>query len=348
MSRFQLIENAPYFADIQAQPEAVQKLVSAGVPLATRSLLDEMANFDRIILTGMGSSLNALYPSYLRLVSAGFPVWHEDTAELLINIKGRIKGRTLFWVASQSGESAEVAALLNELESVKGDVTILGFTNYAESSLGSRSNVLFNIQCGPENTVSAKSYLNTLLAAGMATSVALSEEIDPEIFQLAKILKTYLENWEQCYEALDSAIAQKSIFIVGRGESMAAARTGSLIIKEAAREGLESLTTAQFRHGPLEMASEDVAVLIFDGYDDLRSLNSSMYKDLIKLKANPIWISAEAHPLHPGISAPPLTSQLTRPIGEVIVMQILTLVLANRKGDEPGKFRQISKITTIL
>ncbi|MSZ59553.1 MAG: glutamine--fructose-6-phosphate aminotransferase, partial [Actinobacteria bacterium] len=124
MSRFQLIENAPYFADIQAQPEAVQKLVSAGVPSATRSLLDEMANFDRIILTGMGSSLNALYPSYLRLVSAGFPVWHEDTAELLINIKGRIKGKTLFWIASQSGESAEVVQLLNELANVKGDVTI--------------------------------------------------------------------------------------------------------------------------------------------------------------------------------------------------------------------------------
>jgi len=348
MSRFQLIENAPYFADIQAQPEAAQKLISTGVPLATRSLLDEMANFDRIILTGMGSSLNALYPSYLRLASAGFPVWHEDTAELLINIRGRIKGKTLFWIASQSGESAEVVQLLNELATVEGEVTILGFTNYPESNLGSKSNFLFDIQCGPENTVSAKSYVNTLLAAGMATSVALSEEIDPDIFQLPTILKTYLENWEQCYDALDSAIAQKRIFIIGRGESVAAARTGSLIIKEAAREALESLTTAQFRHGPLEMASEDVAVLIFDGYDELRSLNSSMYKDLIRLKANPIWISAEVHPLHPGISAPPLTSQLSRPIGEVIVMQILTLVLANRKGDEPGKFRQISKVTKIL
>ncbi|MSO32910.1 MAG: SIS domain-containing protein [Candidatus Nanopelagicaceae bacterium] len=348
MPRFQLIENAPYFADIQAQPEAVEKLISAGISTKTKSLLDDMANFDRIILTGMGSSLNALYPSYLRLVSAGFPVWHEDTAELLINIKGRIKGRTLFWIASQSGESAEVAQLLNELESVKGDVTILGFTNYPESKLGSRSNFLFNIQCGSENTVSAKSYLNTLLAAGMATSVALSEEIDPEISQLSKILKTYLENWAECYEALDSAIQQKTIFIVGRGESMAAARTGSLIIKEAARESLESLTTAQFRHGPLEMASEGVAVLILEGYDNQRSLNSLMFKDLIKLKANPVWISAEAQPLHPGISAPQLTSQLARPISEIIVMQILTLVLANRKGDEPGKFRQISKITTIL
>ena len=96
------------------------------------------------------------------------------------------------------------------------------------------------------------------------------------------------------------------------------------------------------------MASEAVAVLILEGYDIQRSLNSLMYEDLIKLKANPIWISSEANPLHSGVSAPRLTTTLTRPISEIIVMQILTLVLANRKGDEPGKFRQISKITTIL
>jgi glucosamine--fructose-6-phosphate aminotransferase (isomerizing) len=348
MSGFELIENSPYFADIQAQPEALERLLSAGVPSTLEPLLGAIGSFDRIILTGMGSSLNALYPSFLRMASAGLPVWHEDTAELLINIKGRIKGKTLFWIASQSGESAEIAQLLNELGIIDGEITILGFTNYPESNLGVRSNFVFNIECGPENTVSTKSYLNTLLAAGIATSVALKEAIDPGIVKAPEILKTYLENWKQCYEALDTKIQQETIFIIGRGDSMASARTGSLIIKEASRESLESLTTAQFRHGPLEMASKDVAVLILEGYDVQRSLNSMMYEDLIKLKANPIWISSEANPLHSGVSAPLLSSPLTRPMSEIIVMQILTLVLANRKGDEPGKFRQISKITTIL
>ena len=348
MSAFELIEHSPYFADIQAQPDALQKLISAGVPSTLVPLLGAMGDFDRVILTGMGSSLNALYPSCLRLVSAGLPVWHEDTAELLINIRGRIKGKTLLWIASQSGESAEVTQLLNELDAITGDVTIVGFTNYPESNLGTRSDYLFNILCGPENTVSTKSYLNTLLAAGLATSIALKEEIDPQIADAPQILKSYLDNWKQCYEALDTALSQGTIFIIGRGNSMASARTGSLIIKEASRESLESLTTAQFRHGPLEMASEKVAVLILEGYDVQRQLNSLMYEDLIKLKANPIWISSEALPLHTGIAAPALTSALARPMGEMIVLQILTLVLANRKGDEPGKFRQISKITTIL
>lgn len=347
MTKFDLIEASPYFSDIQAQPGAIRDLLAAGLPDQITELLDDMAGFERIFLTGMGSSLNALYPSYLRLSAAGFPVWHEDTAELLINLRGRIKGKTLFWIASQSGESAETLQLLNEL-SEHEDVTILGFTNYPESNLGRRSHYLFNIFCGPENTVSTKSYLNTLLATGMVTSRVLKEDIDPELSKLPDVLEEYLGSWTQVFDSLDSKLTQQHTFIIGRGESMAAARTGSLIIKEASREVLESLTTAQFRHGPLEMASDRVAVLIFEGSSAQRQLNSLMFEDLVRLNANAIWISSEANPLHPGIVAPQLNSQLTRTIGEIVVLEVLTLVFAARKGDEPGKFRQISKITSSL
>jgi glucosamine--fructose-6-phosphate aminotransferase (isomerizing) len=307
-----------------------------------------MTGFDRIILTGMGSSLNALYPSYLRLSAAGFTVWHEDSAELLINLSGRIKGKTLFWIASQSGESAESTQLIQTLKAKTDDITILGFTNYPTSTLGINSDFICHIHCGPEMTVSTKSYLNTLLAAGMFTSKILKQKLDPEVINAPQILKDYLGNWIQHFELIDQLLEQNIIFVIGRGESMAAARTGSLIIKEASRQGIEGLTTAQFRHGPLEMASPEVAVFIYEGAGEQRNLNSQMFTDLENLKANPIWITSQKKALHPGISAPELNSDLLRPIGEIIVMQLLTLVLAFRKGDEPGKFRQISKITKIL
>jgi glucosamine--fructose-6-phosphate aminotransferase (isomerizing) len=348
MSKYSLIENSPYFADIQGQPGALEALIKAGVPPEIHPLLDSMASFDRIILTGMGSSLNALYPTYLHLSEAGFPVWHEDTAELLLNVHGRIQGKTLFWIASQSGESAETVQLLTELATNPGDITILGFTNYPGSSLGRGSDFLFNILCGPENTVSTKSYLNTLLAVGMTTSLVLKEDLDPAIALLPEILQQYLANWVATYELLDSAVREETLFVIGRGHSLAAARTGSLITKEAARESLEGLSTSQFRHGPLEMASEKVAVFILEGDDNQRDFNSKMFEDLKKFNANPVWIHSEITPLHAGVQGPRLTSQLTRPISEMVVLQILTLVMANRKGDEPGKFRQIGKITTIL
>jgi glucosamine--fructose-6-phosphate aminotransferase (isomerizing) len=348
MSKYSLIESAPYFADIQAQPEALATLIREGIPESLNSLIATMPSFDRIILTGMGSSLNALYPSYLRLSAAGFPVWHEDSAELLINLSGRINGKTLLWIASQSGESAESTQLIQNLKSLSGDITIMGFTNYPESTLGTNSDYLCPIHCGPEMTVSSKSYLNTLLAAGIFTSKILNEEVDSEVSKAPSILSAYLTNWTEHFEELDQLIKQETIFVIGRGESMAAARTGSLIVKEAARESIEGLTTAQFRHGPLEMASSKVAVFIYEGIGEQRDLNSLMYSDLERLGANPIWITSENNALHHGISAPALSSDLLRPLSEIIIMQLLTLVLAFRKGDEPGKFRQISKITKIL
>jgi glutamine---fructose-6-phosphate transaminase (isomerizing) len=348
MSKYSLIESAPYFADIQAQPDALAKLIQAGIPESLNPLIVTMASFDRIILTGMGSSLNALYPSYLRLSAAGFPVWHEDSAELLISLSGRIKGKTLLWIASQSGESAESTQLIQNLKSIKGDITIMGFTNYPESTLGTSSDFLCPIHCGPEMTVSSKSYLNTLLAAGIFTSKILKEEVDSEVSKAPSILSQYLTNWTDHFEELNQLIKQETIFVIGRGESMAASRTGSLIVKEAARESIEGLTTAQFRHGPLEMASSKVAVFIYEGKGEQRNLNSLMYLDLERLGAHPIWITSEDKALHHGISAPAFNSDLLRPLSEIIVMQFLTLVLAFRKGDEPGKFRQISKITKIL
>jgi glucosamine--fructose-6-phosphate aminotransferase (isomerizing) len=348
MSKYLLIESAPYFADLQAQPEALAALLREGIPESLNPLIDLMADFDRIILTGMGSSLNALYPSFLRLSAAGFPVWHEDSAELLINLPGRVRGKTLFWIASQSGESAESIQLIQNLKTLKGDITVMGFTNDPESTLGVNADFLCPIHCGPEMTVSSKSYLNTLCAAGIFTSKILNTPVDPEILKAPQILKEYLVDWTKHFEELDDLIKQETIFVIGRGESMAAARTGSLIVKEAARESIEGLTTAQFRHGPLEMASSKVAVFIYEGKGEQRNLNSLMYSDLERLGAHPIWISSENKPLHDGMIAPALSSDLLRPLSEIIIMQLLSLVLAFRKGDEPGKFRQISKITKTL
>jgi len=41
----------------------------------------------------------------------------------------------------------------------------------------------------------------------------------------------------------------------------------------------------------------------------------------------------------------PVTSELTRPLVEILPLQMLTLVMANRKGLQAGQFRYVSKVT---
>ena len=50
--------------------------------------------------------------------------------------------------------------------------------------------------------------------------------------------------------------------ILGRGPARAAAEMGALTIKEAVGIAVESLQTAQFRHGPLELVGPGLAAII--------------------------------------------------------------------------------------
>ena len=65
----------PYIADIRSQPEALQRLLDQGLPAPAQGLLQRLPTFGRVIMTGMGASLHALYPGFLALAAAGVPVW---------------------------------------------------------------------------------------------------------------------------------------------------------------------------------------------------------------------------------------------------------------------------------
>ena len=95
----------PYISDILSQPSALRDALKA----YTVSNLEDIANrlkrgdFDRIIISGMGSSYNAAYPAFLQLAKQALPVQLINSAELLHSLKGLIGPRTLLWLNSPSG-----------------------------------------------------------------------------------------------------------------------------------------------------------------------------------------------------------------------------------------------------
>ena len=133
------------------------------------------------------------------------------------------------------------------------------------------------------------------------------------------------------------------MFILGRGASLAATLTGSLIIKEAAGCSVEGLSVPQFRHGPLEMASPDLSVILLAGDPKDHELNAAMRQTLTSFGARVAWIDAPLD--RDGLSMPTLTSALARPIAEILPLQLLSIVLAARADHEPGTFHKIGKVT---
>jgi glutamine---fructose-6-phosphate transaminase (isomerizing) len=339
-----------YLSDIRHQPDSLQQLLDSPVDPAALSLLLRLGDFERVILTGMGASLHALYPAFLALASAGRPVWQLETSELLGEAGGLITPGALLWITSQSGRSAEITALLDRvcgLERACGRrPAMLGFTNDTASPLAESADAVVELRSGAEHAVGTRSYVNSLAAHARATAVALGRELASEVSEAPSRLADYLGQWDEHIAAWDTAVSQQILFTVGRGASLAAVRTGALIIKEAAKTPIEPMSAPQFRHGPLEMADKRTCVIVVPGAPGDVPLNEQLAADMTAFGANAIMLGLPRSGNGPQL--PKLTSDEARPLGEILPFQLLSVVLADRLGYEPGAFRQIGKVTTKL
>jgi glucosamine--fructose-6-phosphate aminotransferase (isomerizing) len=163
-SASQQVIDGPYLRDILDQPAALKDTLEGFRRNdALFSQIGEMRRkgHSRIVLTGMGSSLHALYPLELKLIAQGEIAMRADMSELIYSMPTLLESGALIVAVSQSGRSAEVVRLL-EMRAQRW--TVVGVTNTADSPLGSQADIVLLTHCGSEFSVSAKTYLGTLAA----------------------------------------------------------------------------------------------------------------------------------------------------------------------------------------
>jgi glutamine---fructose-6-phosphate transaminase (isomerizing) len=335
----------PYIKDILSQPTALRAALENYSTFALEKI--NLADFDRIIISGMGSSYYAAYPALIELSKQTILVQLINAAELLHSLNGMIGTQTLLWLNSQSGRSAELVSLLKRIKR-QPPAWLLTFVNDVSSPMGEQADVCVPIQAGEEATVSTKTYVN-MLAVNLMAAIQLSGgNLDLAIQEMraaANAMEIYLSKWEVRVQELDSMLGDfDQLFLIGRGTSMSAVWNGSLINKEAAKSAFEGMHAADFRHGPLEIVSQEFTALIFAGARQTSALNRELARDILSYGGKAIWLDSVPDPEIPTILFPE-TSELTRPLVEILPMQMLTLVLAGRKQIEAGKFRHVHKIT---
>ena len=295
--------------------------------------------FRRVVLTGMGSSLHALYPLHRLLIGQGIASHWIETAELLLGFDALYLPESLLVAVSQSGESAEVVALAARFAEFGH---VIGVTNNPASPLGRMAGSVLPLHAGAESTVSCKTYLNTL-AALHHLGARLTNRESGDLETVGGAVRAYLARWrEHVAELLPLIEGIESIFVTGRGDSLAAAGTGGLILKESTRLHAEGMSAAAFRHGPLEMAGRRVLVLIFAGDETTAPLHRRLAEDIVRGGGNAVLIGPNAS----GVFHLPDVPAAVRPIVEILPVQMLSLALAARDGREAGRFERATKITT--
>jgi len=336
-----------YLRDILNQPQALGNTLAS---LETSKPLQDVAarlnrgKFQRVVLTGMGSSFHALHSLNLELISHGFTALMVETSEL-VHYKNRFfDPKTLIIAVSQSGQSAEMVRLV---QTNHKRCTVVAVTNTPDSPLAKHANAAVLTQAGHEFSVSCKTYVTALMALKWLGDVLCERDLRrtrKELKHACPATAAYLADWKDYVGTLAQVLKNtRHLFLVGRGASLATVGTGALIVKESDHFHAEGMSSAAFRHGPFEMLGSETFVLVFAGDAKTRDLNQRLLADIRQQEGRAELVDKDA-------SLPccriPEHSPSVRQILEILPVEMITLALALQARREPGRFELASKVTT--
>lgn len=288
----------------------------------------------KLLLLGMGGSHavgRAVEPLYRRLGidAIALPLSEQLGAPLAL------EGRTVF-VTSQSGESAEVLRWFAE---TGGNAETFGFTLEENSFLARTAPCLLG-QGGTEQAFAATRSLTVSFALHLAIFAALGEDVSQAVEALENPQEPAID------EALATLATVRAVVTSGR-RMQGLAETIALGFAELSRIPCFSLEGGQLRHGPMEMLSPDVGVVLFRSDDATVDLVTAMAVSVVEAGAKLVILDASGRPSVPGAATivfPPSTG-LAAVFAMLPTAQRLMIAFAAARVDNAGTPVRSTKIT---
>ncbi len=202
----------------------------------------------------------ALFFKYLTEIGTGIPVASlGPSLGSVFDGSLRMNGAALLAI-SQSGASPDIVALTRKAAS--GGAETVALLNTIRSPLADVAGQVLPLSAGPEQAVAAtKSFVASLFAvaaihAGQTENMLLQQEL----LALPQALKSRMADPRQDLRVI---AGKRRLFCLGRGLGLAIAGEAALKFKETCLLAAEGASTAEFRHGPLALADNDTAALVF-------------------------------------------------------------------------------------
>lgn len=334
--------------DIQGQAASLARVFEQHSG-AGRTRLQEAAALlrasRRVVITGIGASLNAAIPLDCLLCDHGMASCIVEAGELLHYRPRACQDATVIMV-SRSGESVEIAMLLQALRS---DVPIIGVTQDPESLLARKADLVLEVGSLPDEMVAIQSYTGTLLTLhllGMATVDQL-ETGCREVQALLPGMEQWTSSHLEAMREWDGFLGDGGqVHLLGRGPSYGSAMEGALLFSEIAKATATAMTVASFRHGPIEVVDGRFRGIVFAPQGRTRDLNLGLARDLVRFGGMVRVLGpmdTRGHGLQ-WIPTPPCP-ELLAPLLEVVPLQVAAQRLAELGDVVPGSFRYISQVT---
>ena len=322
-----------------------------------RTLLREKR--ENVLVLGCGSAYHAglAFAESMREL-AGECVRVEIASEYLTERQCAKKG-TLVIAVSQSGETADT--LLAVEKAKRAGARILSVCNVRASSLVRLSDYALITRCGREKAVAAtKSYvaqvqellLISLEYADIKGKITRKERrfFEGEIASLSEKTEAILREEKYIEKVALEAKDAEAVFFLGRKGDYAAAREGSLKLKEVSYLFSEAYPSGELKHGTLALMEHGVFGVIVATDPLLLEKNAATVSEITCRGASAVVIAPESVAADmPAnyVVAIPNTSPISSPVLSAVVMQLFAYYVAKARGCDVDKPRNLAKSVTV-
>ena len=264
---------------------------------------------------------------------------------------------TLYVAVSQSGETVDTLAAVQELQRKGGRV--IGIVNVVGSTIARQCDGGIYLHAGAEMSVAAtKSFTSTVTAfALLALHLGRMRDLSPSngkrivegLKGLPAKITEILELDDEIAKVARDLAPSASMLFIGRRRGQAVAREGAQKLKEISYIHAEAYASAELKHGPLALVSPDMPTVAVVPDDDLFEKNTST---LAEIKARRGPVVAIAHRELPEELADrtivvPKSEDELDPILMSIPLQILAYHAAVALERDVDKPRNLAKSVTV-
>jgi glucosamine--fructose-6-phosphate aminotransferase (isomerizing) len=320
---------------------------------------DKLRNADRIVITACGTSWHsALIGEYLLEEFVRVPVEVEYASEFRYR-SPVVNGRTVVFVISQSGETADTLAAMREAQ--RRGAVALGICNVVGSTIARETDAGVYIHAGPEiGVASTKAFTSqtmvlamiTLLLGRMRTiSVAEGREMVTAIQEIPRQVQDILKTEDQIKKIAAAYYQSNNFLYLGRGYNFPVALEGALKLKEISYVHAEGYPAAEMKHGPIALIDENMPVVFIAIKDSVYEKVMSNIEEVRARRGKVIVIASEGdkdikkkadHVIYV-----PRTMEFLSPLLTVVPLQLLAYHIAVLRGCPIDQPRNLAKSVTV-
>jgi glutamine---fructose-6-phosphate transaminase (isomerizing) len=356
--------------EIEEQPTAVANTLR-GHLVGGQIVLDELRldrqdlrEIDKVFVVGCGTAFHSgLIAKYAIEHWTRVPVEVEMASEFRYR-DPVLDRQTLVVAISQSGETADTLEALRHARDQKAKVLAICNTNGAQ--IPRESDAVLYTHAGPEIGVAATKTFTAQVAAvelvGLALAQARGTKYDDEIAReyellaaMPELIAQTLGIVEPVRELARDIARSRAVLFLGRHVGYPVALEGALKLKELAYMHAEGFPAGELKHGPIALIEDGLPVVVIMPSPVGRPLlHQKMLSNIAEIKARgarTIVIAEDGdetvrpHAAH--LVEVPAVPTLLSPFVTTVPMQVLAAEIAQARGYDVDKPRNLAKSVTV-